>query len=146
MLDFLQAFSDVNALAVFVGAIAAFAVGALWYSPMLFSNAWIKELGLKKDFMSGDKAKADMPKVFATDFALTVVLGIGIAMLLNLLFVHGLWNGVALGAFVGLFYSSVTTAINYTFEKRSLKLFAINAGYAVAMCVVIGGIVGVWPK
>src|SRR5689334_347763 len=31
----------INWLAVIVAAVAAFGVGAIWYSPMLFTKAWI---------------------------------------------------------------------------------------------------------
>jgi len=146
MLDFVKALSDVNALAVVVAALAAFAVGSVWYSPVLFSKPWMKELGLKKDFMSDEGAKKDLPKLLAVDMVLTVMLSLGLAMLLNLLAVSGLWHGVAVGAFVIVFFSAMTTGINYVFEKRSFKLFAINAGYALVMGVIIGGILGVWPR
>ena len=31
---------DISWIAVVVAAIAAFAIGALWYSPALFARAW----------------------------------------------------------------------------------------------------------
>jgi hypothetical protein len=37
-------FSEINWLAVLVSGLAYFALGALWYSPVLFSKKWI-ELG-----------------------------------------------------------------------------------------------------
>ena len=38
-------FSQLNWLAVIVAALVYFALGALWYSPMLFSRAWQRSIG-----------------------------------------------------------------------------------------------------
>jgi hypothetical protein len=145
-MDFLKALGDVNALAVMVGALAAFALGAVWYSPALFSKQWMKELGIKKTADSNKKMKEELPKLMAVSLALTVVLAIALAMLMNLLSTSGFWNGAAVGAFVGLFVAGVITAINYVYEKRTLTLWSINAGYQVAMCMAIGVVIGVWPR
>jgi hypothetical protein len=37
---------NVSWLAVLLAAVAAFAIGALWYSPLLFARAWQREAGL----------------------------------------------------------------------------------------------------
>lgn len=39
-------FSNINFLAVLVSALASFAIGSLWYSPLLFGKAWQKAVGL----------------------------------------------------------------------------------------------------
>ncbi len=36
----LDVMSELNWLAVLVGAVIYFALGALWYSPMLFARPW----------------------------------------------------------------------------------------------------------
>ena len=146
MPDFMKALADVNVLAVFVGALAAFAVGSVWYSSALFSKPWQRELGLKESPMSDPKAKAGLPMMLGADLALTLILGLGLAILMNLLGVESLGGGVAMGAFVAIFFSAVTTGIHYVFERRSLKLFLINAGYVLVMGIVLGGIIGVWPQ
>ena len=38
--------SDLNWLAVLVAALAYFAIGAVWYAPFLFGNAWAAAGGL----------------------------------------------------------------------------------------------------
>jgi hypothetical protein len=146
MIDFVKALADCNALAVVVAAAAAFALGALWYSPVLFVSPWMKELGFtKKDT---DKAMKDgkLPRQMALGFTATVLLSLAVAMLLNLIGASGLWNGVWIGLFAGLGFSATTVYIHYVYESRRLRLFAITAGYNVAMCVLIGGILGVWPR
>lgn len=44
--------NGVNWLAVIVGAVAAFLVGWLWYSPKLFGKKWAEGVGVKLDTAS----------------------------------------------------------------------------------------------
>ena len=43
---------DINWLGVGLGAVAFFAVGALWYT-VLFGKAWQRELGFSDDYREG---------------------------------------------------------------------------------------------
>ena len=50
-------FSSVNWIAVFVAAGAAFALGAVWYGPLLFGKRWQALVGLSdEDIQSGNMA------------------------------------------------------------------------------------------
>ena len=40
---------DMNYLAVLAGAVISLAIGALWYSPPLFGNAWLALIGKTKE-------------------------------------------------------------------------------------------------
>lgn len=52
---------DINYLAVLVGAITHYVVGALWYSPMLFAQPWMDGLGMsKEDLQEGAGAQASI--------------------------------------------------------------------------------------
>lgn len=43
----LDTFGDVNYLAVIVGALVYFGIGALWYSPALFATPWMAASGVQ---------------------------------------------------------------------------------------------------
>ena len=65
----------VNWLAVGVGTAAAFLLGALWYSPILFVNVWAKGVGVNIE----DKPEnmvATMITQLAATFLLSLVVGI----------------------------------------------------------------------
>ena len=51
-------------------------------------------------------------------------------------FVHGGFHG----ALAGLMFAVPATAINYLYQKKSLKLFLIDAGYLVAFMALSGGV------
>lgn len=44
-------FSNINYLAAGVAALASFALGALWYSPVLFGKTWQKDLGFTGEYL-----------------------------------------------------------------------------------------------
>ena len=49
--------SSINWLAILVAAISAFVVGGIWYSPIMFSNAWMKENKLIRRDCKGREIK-----------------------------------------------------------------------------------------
>jgi hypothetical protein len=53
-------FTDMNYLAVLVAAIAGWAVGAFWYSGVLFGKKWQKELGFTDEYIR----QANMALIF----------------------------------------------------------------------------------
>jgi len=130
--------SSINYLAVFVAALSSFAIGGVWYSPILFSKAWMKENG----FTDEEMKNANMGKIFGGSFLLALVISFNLAAFLGpeADFAFGIFAGLA----AGLGWVAASLGIIYLFERRSMKLFLINAGYQVVTYVIIGSILGVW--
>jgi len=59
---------DVNYLAVALAALSAFLLGGLWYSPLLFSKAWVRLNGFNEEEL---KKNANMAMIFGGAFLLT---------------------------------------------------------------------------
>ncbi len=134
--------SNINYLAVVVATLAAFALGALWYSPVLFSKVWQKEVGLTDETLKG----ANMAKIFGTCLVLTAVMAFGMALMLK---GHdmgdlGLQIGLIHGLYVGVFFVGMSMGINYLYQRKSLKLWFIDAGYQIVFLGLQGLIIGVW--
>jgi hypothetical protein len=55
-----------------------------------------------------------------------------------------LQDGLFAGFMAGFTYVAAAFGITYLFEFRSLKLWAINAGYQIVVFSVMGAILGVW--
>jgi hypothetical protein len=130
------ALAGINWLAVSAAAIAAFALGGIWYSMPVFGSAWMREIGLTKEAAG----KANMTAIFATTFALQFVAATALAacMPANSNWLAGLHTGIV----VGVFWIATAYAITYLFEQRSLRIFMINAGYFVVVFAVMGAIIG----
>lgn len=135
-------FSTINWLAVAVATLASFALGALWYSPLLFSKIWQREVGMTDEDIKG----ANMAKIFGTCLILTGLMACGMAMMIQghgkgqIDWLGGLWHGV----FIGLFFVSTTIGINYLYQRKSFLLWLIDAGYQVAFLTMMGAILGAW--
>jgi len=56
----------------------------------------------------------------------------------------GLTGGLLAGFVAGLTFVAAALAITVLFEFRSVKLWAINAGYQVILFSVMGSILGGW--
>ena len=69
-----------NFYAVLVAALTTLVVGSIWYSPVLFGNAWMKETGLTEEELK----KGSMLKIFGLTFVFSVMF----AMILQVLCVH----------------------------------------------------------
>jgi hypothetical protein len=131
--------AQINFAAVFAAALAAFLLGAVWYSPLLFVNAWIKESGVK----IGEIKKSKMLISMFVGFLLTLVMSFNLAAFLSAPSTTFVW-GIEAGALAGIGWVAMGVGMIYLYEGKSLKLFSINAGYLVAAFIVMGGILGIW--
>ena len=130
--------NDINLWAVLAAAAATFLIGGLWYSPLLFARSWQKEAGL-----SDERLRSGNPAViFGFAFALSLLAAGVFAMFLGPK--PGLAFATAAGFGAGLAWVAASLGIIYLFERRSLRLFLINAGYLTLAFTAIGAILGAW--
>ena len=160
---------EMNFYSVLVAAATTLVVGAIWYSPKLFANAWMKESGLTEEQLK----KGNMLKIFG----LTFIFSIMIAMIMQALTIHQLGalgmvggpelaesakpsyaafmadygndfrtfkHGALHGFISGLFFAFPLIAINGLFEHKSWKYIFINAGYWIVSMTIMGAIVCGW--
>ncbi len=131
--------SAVNWLAVLVAALSTFLLGGLWYSPVLFGKAWMKENG----FSDEDMKKGNMGMIFGFSFILSLVMAANLAMFLNDPKTDTMWGATA-GFLAGFGWVAMAVFIIGLFERRSLKYMFINAGYMTVSFVAMGVILGSW--
>lgn len=130
--------SQLNVLAVIVAAGLGFVIGGLWYSPILFAKAWMREAGL-------DEARvrsANMARVFGLSLACSLVMAFNLAAFVGPK--ASLGFGLFAGAATGIGWVAMSLGVIYLFEQRSLKLWLINSGYQVITYTVMGGVIGAW--
>jgi len=130
--------SKINYLAVVVAALSSFLVGFLWYSPMLFGKAWMKENGLTEEKIR----KSNMILIFGVSFLLSLIISFNLAAFLGPN--AGITWGLTAGALAGIGWVAASLGILYLFERRSIRLFMINAGYQAVTYMIAGAILGAW--
>jgi hypothetical protein len=123
--------SKVNWLAVVAASFVSFAVGGLWYSPLLFHRVWLRESGL-----TSEETKRSPIRPLVTCFVAALVAAT------NLAFFLGPAATLSFGAFAGFAagfgWVAASFATTYTFERRSTRLLAIDAGYHVVTLTLMG--------
>jgi len=130
---------EINWIAVVVATLAGFALGALWYSPALFGKAWQREAGLTDEQL----AQGSKVRIFGTTLVLAFLAAWNFANFLGprppVVF------GTLVGASAGLLWVASSLGINYLFERKSLRLFAINGGFHTVQFAVIGLVLSLLP-
>lgn len=129
---------DLNWIAIVVAAVVFYAIGALWYSPVLFGNAWMSLRGLTKEGMSKPH-----PLLYVGSFLTALVSAIITAVAIQLAGAEGAVEGLLIGVLLGVL-AFVVVATNHIFENVKLKLHLITIGYHVVGLIVTGLILGVW--
>lgn len=134
----ISSLQSINYLAILVAALFSFVLGAIWYNPKVFGTLWMEENGFTEDDLKG----ANMGKIFGISFVLYLVSSLVLAIFLgpesDLIF------GIMAGLFTAIAFIGTSIGINYLFERRSMKLWLINVGYATACYGVMGAILGAW--
>jgi len=123
----------INWLAVIAGTVAFFVVGAIWYS-LLFGKAWQREVGLTGEQL---KTGRNMPLIFG----LCLVLEFVVVLTLGHMFAFLHPNArqmMMLATGFGLAIMTPAIGINYLYQRKSLKLFAIDAGHFIVGMAVVG--------
>jgi hypothetical protein len=127
-----------NYWAIIASALSTFLIGGIWYSPAVFGKAWMRENGFSEE----DLKKGNMAKIFGIAFLLGLVAAINLAMFLGPDTDPGM--GALYGFLAGFGWVAMFIGTHYLFERRSFKLFLINAGYSVVALTIMGLIIGGW--
>jgi hypothetical protein len=129
----------INWFAVVAAALSMFALGAVWYSPLLFLNAWTKAAGLTMDVNN----RRNFPMILGISFVLTLI------MAANLAFFVGdpsLGLGMVIGYAIaaGLGWAALSLWVVSLFESRPFAYVLINGGYLTVGFAIMGLILGLW--
>jgi hypothetical protein len=136
------AISDINYLAVVAGVVMNMIVGGLWYSPLLFAKPWMAETGINMDAISEDKA--GMIRGYVVSVIASIAIVFAMSVLVEATDASGVTDGLLIGLLAGIGFVATTQAANYTFESRTLRVYAINVGYPVSSFLAIGLLLALW--
>ena len=135
-----EIFKEINWIAVLVGTLAYFALGAIWYS-FLFKDKWI---AYNKIDMSDPNGKKGVGAIMFASFIMMFISSTGLAILTEYLGLSSWQHGVHLGLLSGICFASTSMAINMLYEKKPLGLFLINGGYQLIGNIIAAIIIVLW--
>jgi hypothetical protein len=160
-----------NILVVFLAGLIPMVMGMLWYSKMLFGNAWMRINRFREEDMKG----ANMVVLFGG----ALVFSMMISFFLNAIVIHQFalyslvggeartpadkeWldatmkvygnnfrtfkHGALHGAIAAVFFVLPILGIPALFERRGWKYILIHLGYWVVTLALMGGVLSQWNK
>lgn len=130
--------SSVSAPAVLAATVIYFALGALWYSPLLFSKSWMEIKNLPEDHEGGS------PMLYGFSFILQFIGVFSLALFIEALEVEGALRGAFIGFSVSAGFVFSLAGATGLFSGLPLRLHLIDNGYHVAGLTIAGLAIGWW--
>jgi hypothetical protein len=132
---------EINLVAVLEAAIASMVLGFLWYSPLLFANAWMRAMGYDPNDKAGlEKMRKGAGAMYALTFVLSLLSALVLGKIISLTTVQALPYGMKVGFSVWLGFVMTVQLTDKLFGQRPWKLFLINTGYQLVCYLVMGAI------
>ncbi|MEN9524093.1 MAG: hypothetical protein RL536_162 [Candidatus Parcubacteria bacterium] len=133
----------INIWSIVVASVVAFAIGAIWYSPILFGKEWMA-LNKMTDKDISDTQMKGVAWFYVIQFIITLVSFCVLGFAVNAFGTYTASDGAFLGllAWVGFVLPIGVSALMW--EKKPFKLILINMICTLLTLVVGGAIIGAW--
>lgn len=133
---------EVNYVVLLVASLAAFVVGALWYSPALFGNVWVKEMGITA--AEAKKMSKNPAKTYVLGFLSTVVTAYVLWYFMGAMEVTDSKGAAMLAFWIWLGFTAMKDLGGMLWEGKSFKLFLINASYGLVTLLAMAMVFVNW--
>lgn len=137
---FIDYLGELNWLAVFVAAFAAFITGAIWYSKGLFGKQWQKAVGLTEKKVKD----ANMTNVMGMSIVTVIISAVAMGLLIKVLVLTTVTQGILFGIMVAIGLLGMNKLMQSMFEQRSMNYWLITLGADVVSLSVMGAILASW--
>ena len=131
----------VNYPAIILAAAVHFVLGSIWFT--VLQKPWLDSLGRSLNEL---RQQGNAGVAYVVAFSANLVIAWVLARLMIATGKTSATRGMGLAALLWLGFTACTMATAFVFEARSLKAFAIIAGYPLAGMLLMGAILGAWKK
>ncbi len=135
----------INHLAVAVSALAYWALGAAWYSPLLFARPFIALMRWTPEQLAAVEAAGagkEIALALLSSFAVAYVL----AHFVKYVGAETAATGASVGFWLWLGFVATTNSATVLFEGRPFGLYLINVGYNLVAFLGMGALLAVWKR
>jgi len=137
-----------NPWGVLLAAVVAFIIGSVWYSPLLFSKAWLDGFGKTPDDLMSNKNMLKMKRIMFYSFITMIATAFVLSVFIEVAGVTTLLGAVQVGLLL-CFGFIVTTRFSdmiYTigdphWTKRPQELFFVNVGYSILQFAAMSAVI-----
>jgi len=133
-------YSTQEIVAILLAAVANMAIGAMWYSKVLFAKPWMKAMGKAGKKM--DMSSSNMMKTMGLGFVGMIIQAMVLLMFIAQMNVPSVVGGAVVGFMAWLGFVAVTQFTSYLYEHNSSTLFGIGTAYQLVALMVMGAIIG----
>jgi hypothetical protein len=131
-----------NPFAIVVASFLYFALGGVWFT--VFKQAWMNGIGRTQEELM---ATGVSPAIsYSIAIITTIILAIFLSWLIQISGLQTLAHGVKVAFLAWFGFIFTTWAAEYAFEVRTIKTFAITAGYSLTGMLLMGVVLGSWKK
>ena len=135
----------VNYLAILLAGVVYYAIGALWYSPMLFGKLWSKLNGFdKRSKEEWEKMKKGMGKKYAMTFLGCLISACVLAIFIKMMAVQTFMGGFRTGFLAWVGFAATAQFANWVYSGKSKDLFIIDTTYPLVAYLLMGIILALW--
>ena len=132
-----------NWLAILCAGAAYWVLGFIWYS-LLFGGIWGAEQERHRREGCTPPAKREFIGMLLATFVSNLVASAAIAFLLRRTGIMDMPHALKLGAGVAVGFCITTLTIVHVWERKSTKVWMIDASYHLAGCLVAAAILVSW--
>jgi hypothetical protein len=132
----------INYLAVVVATVAAFALGGVWYSPLLFAKLWVNAHGYTEEQVKAMQKSAG--KAYGVSLVCQWLIALAIAVLVGYLHLDHLQQGLKLSLLVWLGFAFPLGLMANMFTEKRITVFFIDTGYQLVYLLIMGTIITAW--
>lgn len=132
----------INYVAVVVATVAAFALGGLWYSPLLFAKMWVAAHGYSEEQVKAMQKSAG--KAYGVSLVCQWLIAFAIAVLVGYLHLVNLSQGLKLSVLVWFGFAFPLGLMATMFTEKRITVFLIDTGYQLVYLLIMGAIITVW--
>jgi hypothetical protein len=134
---------QLNWLAVIVAGVIYFALGALWYSNVLFARPWQRAIG----WDATQQPPQQNPLTYVVPGLAYIVMAVATGMIAKATGTDTFGEGIVLGLIIGVGYAAASSLVAAFFTPNSpqpMVLFAITGAYNLIGFLIMAVIVSVW--
>jgi hypothetical protein len=139
--------TELNWIAIAVGFIVFFAVGAVWFGPKTFYPAWVRLMGITLEPGKG-LGRHGMAFVFGLTALGALVQVTALALVIELVSaVHGPvgpLGGLLVGLFVGIGFTAAGSLSHRLFAGHGIRVWLIEVGGDIVALTLAGLVIGLF--
>ncbi|HUQ81469.1 MAG TPA: DUF1761 domain-containing protein [Gemmatimonadaceae bacterium] len=132
----------VNNVAVLVCGAVIFALGGLWYSPVLFAKRWVALIGKSEEELKANAGS--MPMSYLMVLLCGLVTAYVLALVVGNFAPGSAVDGAIVGAICWLGFAATTSFGTGLFAGKPKALWLIDSGFNLVSFAVAGIILAVW--